>query len=161
MQPNIVFATGYFHSPLGAIKIIAGDEMLISLELSGEPIDRPTLETPLLKRCCNQLAAYFSGHLALFSLPLAITGTAFQKRILTELAKIPYGTTISYRQLAAAAGRPGAFRAAGNAGGRNPFPILIPCHRVIRSDGKPGGYSCGTWRKEWLLEHERRRSIAL
>lgn len=113
-------------------------------------------ETPLLLEARAQLAAYFSGNLRSFSLPLAPRGTAFQHAVWNALEKIPYGETCSYAALAEAAGHPGACRAAGNANGKNPLPIFIPCHRVIRTGGAIGGYAGGLAAKKFLLELEKR-----
>ena len=101
------------------------------------------------------LRAYFAGSPTDFStLSLDPRGTAFQLRVWAELQKIPWGATISYKELAARVGSPRAFRAVGQANGANPIPIIIPCHRVINADGSLGGYSSGTERKQWLLRHE-------
>lgn len=101
--------------------------------------------------------AYFCGKKANFSkhaLDIS-SGTKFQKRVWRKLLEIPYGETRSYKWLAEEIGSPNAFRAAGGANGKNPIPIIIPCHRVVNSDGSIGGYSGGVWIKEWLLELER------
>lgn len=109
-------------------------------------------------KCQHQLTEYFRGTRRVFRLPLYLSGTAFQKKVWRRLMKIPYGQTISYAGLARAIGRPNAYRAVANACGQNPLPILIPCHRVIASDGKLGGYSSGLKRKRWLLRHEQKNS---
>lgn len=103
----------------------------------------------------RQLDAYFKGELRSFDLPLALEGTAFQKSVWQELLKIPYGTTVSYREIARRIGKPKAVRAVGAANGRNPLPIVVPCHRVISSDGSLIGYGGGLQIKEFLLELER------
>ncbi|RJR32896.1 MAG: methylated-DNA--[protein]-cysteine S-methyltransferase [Deltaproteobacteria bacterium] len=98
---------------------------------------------------------YFHGRtLDLSSLPLDLRGTSFQLRVWRELRKIPWGQTISYKELAARAGSPKGFRAVGQANGANPIPLIIPCHRVINANGALGGFSSGLHRKKWLLEHE-------
>lgn len=105
-----------------------------------------------------KLAAYFDGHSPDFtSFSLDLHGTPFQLRVWQELRKVPYGTTISYRELARRVGSPKAFRAVGQANAVNPLPIIIPCHRVINADGALGGYSSGLDRKFWLLRHEGAR----
>ncbi|MFQ5738840.1 MAG: methylated-DNA--[protein]-cysteine S-methyltransferase [Acidobacteriota bacterium] len=101
-----------------------------------------------------QLRDFFSGKLRAFSLPLAPRGTAFQMRVWNQLKAIPYGQTISYGQLAQLVGKPSASRAVGAANGRNPLPIVIPCHRVIGSDGSLTGYGGGVEIKKTLLELE-------
>ncbi len=106
-------------------------------------------------RCRRQLAEYFRGTRRVFRLPLHLSGTDFQKKVWRRLMYVPYGKTISYAELANRIGQPKAYRAVANACGQNPLPILIPCHRVIASDGKLGGYSSGLKRKRWLLWHEK------
>jgi len=102
----------------------------------------------------QQLTAYFAGELQTFDLDLAPHGTAFQLRVWQALAEIPYGTTISYRQLAERVGNPNASRAVGLANGRNPISIVVPCHRVIGAKGALVGYGAGVERKRWLLAME-------
>ena len=130
------------------------DSMKVSLK---SPLGR--LEIQGEKRealCCRrQLIEYFRRTRRVFRLSFDLSGTAFQNKVWRRLMKIPYGQTISYAGLARAIGRPKATRAVANACGQNPLPILIPCHRVIASDGKLGGYSSGLKRKRWLLRHER------
>jgi len=111
-----------------------------------------------IKRALNQ---YFAGDThALSQIPTAMPGTPFQQSVWTALRSIPAGTTISYGQLAAALGRKGASRAVGAANGANPIPIVVPCHRVIGADGSLTGFASGLARKQWLLDHERRREPA-
>jgi O-6-methylguanine DNA methyltransferase len=105
-----------------------------------------------------QLADYFAGHRQTFALPVdreALGGTDFQRRVWSELERIPFGVTISYGELARRLGQPGAVRAVGLANGRNPISIIVPCHRVIGADGSLTGYGGGLERKRWLLEFER------
>jgi AraC family transcriptional regulator of adaptative response/methylated-DNA-[protein]-cysteine methyltransferase len=103
-----------------------------------------------------ELGRYFSGKTAEFKTPLFQIGSPFQKRVWEELQKIPYGQTRSYAEIAALIGKPTAFRAVALANGANQFAIVIPCHRVINSNGELGGYGGGTKKKEWLLKHEKR-----
>jgi methylated-DNA-[protein]-cysteine S-methyltransferase len=105
----------------------------------------------------RQLCAYFAGEIEAFDLPLAPDGTPFQQKVWNELCKIPYGQTISYGDLARRIGNPNASRAVGLANGSNPIPIVIPCHRVIGSNGKLTGYGGGLPIKEKLLALERRQ----
>ena len=102
----------------------------------------------------SQLEEYFAGARSRFDVPLAADGTEFQKRVWNALTAIPYGTTISYLELARRIGNPKAVRAVGLANGRNPISILVPCHRVVGSDGSLTGYGGGLERKRWLLQHE-------
>jgi methylated-DNA-[protein]-cysteine S-methyltransferase len=102
----------------------------------------------------RELDAYFAGRLRTFSIPLAPNGTEFQRRVWSALCDIPFGTTISYADLARRLSKAAAVRAVGAANGRNPIPIIVPCHRVIGSDGSLTGFGGGIARKRWLLEHE-------
>jgi AraC family transcriptional regulator of adaptative response/methylated-DNA-[protein]-cysteine methyltransferase len=108
-----------------------------------------------LEQLNAELGAYFSGSLQEFTVPIVAPATDFQRTVWNELRRIPYGETRSYRQIAQAVGRPTAIRAVGHANGDNRLTIVIPCHRVIRSDGKLCGYGGGLWRKKFLLEHEQ------
>jgi methylated-DNA-[protein]-cysteine S-methyltransferase len=108
----------------------------------------------LLDEARRQLVAYFAGRLKVFDLPLAPNGTEFQRRVWSALTKIPFGATTSYAQLARRVGNEAAVRAVGAANGRNPIPIIVPCHRVIGSNGSLTGFGGGLPRKQWLLRHE-------
>ena len=140
------------HTPVGWIRLEADDSAILRLILNADrPCGANVPPSPLLSEAANQILEYFQGTRTEFSLPLRPEGTEFQKTVWACLQNIPYGTTYSYRDLAAAAGTENGCRAVGNANSRNPIPILIPCHRVIRSDGSLGGYSGGTGIKESLL----------
>ena len=104
----------------------------------------------------EQLRAYFAGELREFSLPLAPGGTEFQRKVWSALTRIPYGRTTSYAAIARDIGTPRGVRAVGLANGRNPISLIVPCHRVIGSDGSLTGYGGGIERKKWLLAHEER-----
>jgi AraC family transcriptional regulator, regulatory protein of adaptative response / methylated-DNA-[protein]-cysteine methyltransferase len=106
----------------------------------------------------SQLAEYFNGTRKEFDLKLVATGTQFQQQVWQELMKIPYGTTRSYQQQADAIGKPGSVRAVANANGMNHIAIIIPCHRIIGSDGSLTGYGGGLKRKQWLIDHEKKHS---
>jgi O-6-methylguanine DNA methyltransferase len=106
------------------------------------------------KEVIDQLTRYFNGKLAKFTCSIDLVGTPFQVRIWKELSKIPYGTTITYKHLAKRVGAPKAFQAVGRANGANPLPIIVPCHRVLGTDGALVGYSCGIKTKEFLLRLE-------
>lgn len=112
--------------------------------------------TPIFELLTQELTAYFADALTTFTVPLHTEGTVFQQQIWQQLCLIPYGTTISYAQLAQALHKPTAYRAAANANGANCIAIIIPCHRVITSAGTLGGYRQKIERKQWLLEHEKR-----
>ena len=106
------------------------------------------------KDVIDQLSRYFNGRLAKFNVPLDLMGTPFQIRVWKELSRIPYGATITYKNLAKRVIAPKAFQAVGRANGANPVPIIVPCHRVLGSNGALVGYSCGIKTKEFLLRLE-------
>ena len=108
----------------------------------------------VLAEARSQLTSYFDGRLRAFDLPLSPNGTEFQRRVWSALRRIPFGTTISYAELARRVSTTAAVRAVGAANGRNPIPIVVPCHRVIGSDGSLTGFGGGLERKQWLLHHE-------
>lgn len=108
-----------------------------------------------LQECVEQLDQYFRGERNEFNLKLDLEGTVFQKDVWQQLLTIPYGKTVSYRDIALAMGKEKAVRAVGHANGQNKIWIIVPCHRVIGSNGKLTGYAGGLWRKEWLLRHEK------
>jgi O-6-methylguanine DNA methyltransferase len=148
-------------SPLGPLLLGAEDGALTLLWMSPLP-ERETggadaRDRAVLAAARNQLEAYFAGDLTAFDLPLAPVGTPFQQRVWSALVEIPFGETVSYGSLAIRLGRPGAARAVGLANGSNPISIIIPCHRVIGSDGRLTGYGGGIDRKAWLLDHEAGR----
>ena len=144
-------------SPVGTLTLVAEDDVLAGLYMA-EHRHAPSLDLPVdpdgLPAVREELAAYFSRDLKEFDLPLAVTGTPFQREVWTALATIPYGETWSYRQLADAVGRPAAVRAVGLANGRNPVSIVVPCHRVVGANGSLTGYGGGLATKAWLLDHE-------
>lgn len=143
-------------SPVGPLTIGADSEFLHSITFGRETLQgRIASGNPVLAEVVRQLQFYFSGRLRRFDLPLKPDGTQFQLEVWHELEKIPYGETISYGALACRIGKPNAARAVGAANHSNPIPIVIPCHRVIGSDGKMVGYGGGLPIKEALLKLER------
>ncbi|HET7458633.1 MAG TPA: methylated-DNA--[protein]-cysteine S-methyltransferase [Gemmatimonadaceae bacterium] len=119
--------------------------------------DESDAASRVLAEARAQLAAYFAGERTTFTVPLAPRGTPFQRRVWLALRAIPHGETISYLELARRVGDPRAVRAVGGANGRNPLPVIVPCHRVIGADGSLTGFGGGIERKRWLLEHEGAR----
>lgn len=136
----------------------------VSFQSPKHPLDKQSLPADwehsdsALKDVRDQLQAYFSGRLQLFNLPLAPAGTPFQRSVWNALSQVPWGKTASYRQIAEAIDNPRACRAVGLANGRNPIPIIIPCHRIIGSDQRLVGYSSGLHLKKILLELEDSQS---
>jgi AraC family transcriptional regulator of adaptative response/methylated-DNA-[protein]-cysteine methyltransferase len=114
---------------------------------------------PHISRLRAELEEYFRGERRRFAVPLDLGGTAFQQRVWSRLREIPFGDTRSYAEVASQVGKPEAVRAIGQANGRNPVAIVVPCHRVVGADGSLSGYGGGLWRKRWLLEHERRSAL--
>ncbi len=144
-------------TPVGELQLKSNGRAIVELLLPGgkRPLQRSASDDePLLREAVRQLKAYFAGKLTAFDLPLAPEGTAFQRRVWRALCDIPFGTTVSYGELARRIGQPTACRAVGAANGRNPIAIVIPCHRVIGSDKSLTGYGGGLKTKSWLLEHE-------
>lgn len=150
-------------SPVGPLTLVAAGGRLTGLYMQvrrhapgaaalGEPGD-PDAEP--FAAAAGQLAAYFAGDLTSFDLPLGMAGTPFQRRVWAQLLEIPFGQTVSYGELAVAIGKPSASRAVGLANGRNPISIVVPCHRVVGSDGSLTGYGGGLDRKRFLLALER------
>jgi methylated-DNA-[protein]-cysteine S-methyltransferase len=143
-------------SPVGRLRLFGTTDELVGLYLPVQAApDAPRRATRVLDLTAAQLAEYFAGARQTFDLPLAPRGTGFQQLVWQALAKIPYGVTLSYGELARTIGRPSASRAVGAANGKNPISIVVPCHRVIAANGELTGYAGGMAAKQWLLEHER------
>ena len=140
-------------SPIGPLRLVATDEALVAIDFDAlpEPTSPPH---PILDQAERELAEYFRGARRTFTVKLAPVGTAFQQRVWDELLRVPYGTVESYGAVARAIGSPAAVRAVGAANGRNPIPIIVPCHRIVGSNGDLTGYGGGMAKKQWLLGHE-------
>lgn len=147
-------------SPIGRIEVVGNGEAIVSLSIERDgklPWDElPEQSDAVLDRAAEQLGEYFAGHRQDFDLPLSLAGTAFQLAVWEQLVALDFGEVVSYGELGMATGRATAGRAVGGAVGANPIPIIIPCHRVLGSDGRITGYSGGEGipTKSWLLEHE-------
>jgi methylated-DNA-[protein]-cysteine S-methyltransferase len=152
--------TTFVDSPVGPLFVAADAHGLRAIEFrdNRHPVRRGgdwrEGDSPLLRQARTQLDEYFCGRRRSFELPLSPQGTGFQREVWMRLASIPYGQTISYAQLASHVGRPTAMRAVGAANGRNPLPIVLPCHRVIGADGSLTGFGGGLPTKQFLLKLE-------
>ena len=144
---------GYYNSPIGILEIIASDNAVISAMFI-EDMKEITSESQILKEAIKQFDEYFKGTRKDFDIKCEVRGTEFQKKVWKALMEIPYGVTMSYKEMAIAIGNIKATRAVGNANSKNIISIIIPCHRVIGSDKSLTGYAGGLNRKKWLLEHE-------
>lgn len=149
---------GYYQSPIGWIEICANDQ-IINLAFIEEVNEKQLLpfNNVVINNCIEQLKQYFANQLQEFNLPLAMNGTPFQNLVWKEVYKIPYGTTITYQELANRINKPKAIRAVGTAVGKNPFAIIVPCHRVIRTNNdKIINYFWGKERKIFLQKLEKK-----
>ncbi|MBL9038948.1 MAG: methylated-DNA--[protein]-cysteine S-methyltransferase [Archangium sp.] len=142
-------------SPIGTLSLVENEGALVGLYMeSGTPPPAERRGSALLERVQEQLREYFAGKRTGFDLPLRLEGTDFQRSVWGQLAKIPFGETCSYADIARRIRRPLAVRAVGAANGANPISVIIPCHRVIGANGALTGYGGGIPRKKWLLAHE-------
>jgi methylated-DNA-[protein]-cysteine S-methyltransferase len=160
---KIIAETFYYCSPLGKLTLTGNNESLTGLvfekaENAGKgadvSVEQLPIVSPVIKKCIAQLDDYFSGRYLCFDIPLHQSGTPFQQKVWEELRNIPAGQTISYLQLSKKLGDPKAIRAVGMANGKNNIAVIVPCHRVIGSNGHLVGYGGDLWRKKWLLQHE-------
>ncbi|MDW5377778.1 methylated-DNA--[protein]-cysteine S-methyltransferase [Halomonas sp. HP20-15] len=145
-------------SPLGLLEIRANDQGITHIRFVDEAAHTANPH-PLIEHCKDQLAEYFRGERREFSLPLAPQGTEFQQRVWQRLREVPFGETCSYATISRGIGCPNSHRAVGAANGRNPLAIIVPCHRVIGSNGQLTGYAGGLPRKLWLLRLEGARLV--
>ena len=159
-----MFHTTTMNSPVGELRLIAGDNGLRAILWGAEDAERIASidddelvegTTPALDEAISHLEEYFTGTRREFDLPLDPAGTEFQQSAWMVLRTIPYGTTISYGQQAEQLGDPNKARAVGAANGKNPLSIVVPCHRVVGSNGHLTGFAAGIDVKSWLLDHER------
>lgn len=151
---------GYYRSPLGRLRVRVQDQAITGIECvtaSSTKKNEKALPAPVQKR----LDHYFKGKSDAGKFRFKLQGTSFQESVWNELRNIPWGQCISYADLARAVKRPKAVRAVASAVGKNPIAILVPCHRVIGSDGSLRGYAYGLKKKAWLLDHEKRYNNSL
>ncbi len=146
--------TAYYQSPIGLLEIKLADSFVTSVLFVEDQKSNSDLN-PILGNTIEQLQQFFNGERKIFDLPLKQNGTDFQQKVWNELLTIPFGKTWSYLQLSKKVGDVKAIRAVGTTNGKNKLAIIVPCHRVIGSDGALTGYAGGLWRKQWLLDHER------
>lgn len=142
------------NTPLGCAEIEGDSDGISSIKVFNEELQLTDIIPEELQECTHQLNEYFNDGRTSFSFKLNPKGTDFQKRVWDSLLKIPYGKTVSYLNLSKQLGDVKAIRAVANANGKNPLWIVVPCHRVIGSDGSLTGYAGGLHRKKWLLDHE-------
>ncbi len=144
-----------YPSPLGPLSIVIENSHITRLTFVTSGKKTHTISrVPVVLKISHQLNEYFAGERKRFDLPIDLNGTAFHMQVWRYLQTIPYGHTVSYQSVARAIGHPRASRAVGSACKSNPIPILIPCHRVIRSDGNLGQYGGGAQKKRWLVDFE-------
>ena len=148
------FYTCSLHTPIGYLNITTTDTHLVSCLFSDVAYPTTAEQPAIMQQTIAQLTEYFAGKRKEFDLPLQPEGTEFQKKVWGQLNTIAFGKTASYMDVAKAVSGEKAIRAVGAANGRNPICLIVPCHRVIGSDGSLTGYAGGLWRKEWLLNHE-------
>ena len=146
--------TAYIKSPLGITKITGDQNGISAISVLNDEVEMSPEIPEILQEAVDQLQNYFEGKRSDFSFKLNPSGTEFQQKVWQELLHIPFGKTMSYLDLSKKLGDVKAIRAVASANGKNPLWIVIPCHRVIGTDGSLTGYAGGLWRKKWLLEHE-------
>ncbi|MBB5394850.1 methylated-DNA--[protein]-cysteine S-methyltransferase [Mucilaginibacter sp. AK015] len=147
----------YHRTPVGIALITADDTYITKVSIRDEEgLQETGTDSPLLKEAIKQLDEYFAGDRKEFDLPLNQPGSAFQQQVWQQLLKIPYGSTITYGQQSTLMNNPLAIRAIAASNGKNNLWIIVPCHRVVGSNGSLTGYAGGLWRKQWLLDHEAR-----
>ncbi len=146
--------TAYFKTPVGIAQITEEDGFITKISILDGEFDIKPAQSVLLREAVKQLGEYFTGGRKVFDFPIKQKGTDFQQKVWNELSKIGYGTTISYLKQSKLMNNPLGIRAIAAANGKNNLWIVVPCHRVIGSNGSLTGYAGGLWRKEWLLRHE-------
>ncbi|CAG9621283.1 methylated-DNA--[protein]-cysteine S-methyltransferase [Sutcliffiella rhizosphaerae] len=150
-----------YSTPIGMLEICGTAEAIHSIMfIDDKEVIVQNDTPPLLQECLKQLDEYFNGERKHFTFPCHLEGTNFQKSVWEALKEVPYSDTVSYKNIATSIGNEKAIRAVGSANGKNKLTIVIPCHRVIGSNGTLTGYAGGLWRKEWLLQFERSKILS-
>ena len=142
------------NTPLKTLEVVHNGTFNLYINFCDVDVEAKVCHHPLSVEALHQLEAYFNHRLSIFDLPLQPYGTDFEQKVWKEIIIIPFGKTYSYKDLALKMGSVTYTRAVGSANGKNPIPIIIPCHRVIGNKGQLTGFSGGLWRKQWLIEHE-------
>lgn len=144
----------FFKTPIGMARIVGSQDGISEISVLNEEVEGTELVPEVLLECVKQLTEYFEGERKDFSIKINPKGTDFQKTVWDELLNIPFGKRTTYMKQTLKLGNEKAIRAVASANGKNPIWIVIPCHRVVGTDGSLTGYAGGLWRKKWLLEHE-------
>ena len=144
----------FIQTPIGIASITGDNDGISEIKVLDDAVEISTEIPNEFEDVVSQINDYFDGKLTTFSIKFNPKGTVFQQRVWQELCKIPFGKTVSYLDIAKKLGDPKTIRAAATANGKNPLWIVVPCHRVIGTDGSLTGYAGGLWRKKWLLDHE-------
>ncbi|TDL80352.1 methylated-DNA--[protein]-cysteine S-methyltransferase [Peribacillus frigoritolerans] len=146
---------GYYQSPIGWMEVIGSEKGISGVSFT-DAAEKKSDCHPYIERCIQELDDYFKGEIPFFTVPIEAIGTVFQQKVWSEVNSIPFGQTASYSEIAERIGSPQASRAVGMANGKNKLGILIPCHRVLGKNSSLTGYAWETWRKQWLLNHEKK-----
>ncbi len=147
--------TAYINTPLGIVQITGDDEGIQKICFIDNIVTASKDLPPVLQPCATQIEEYFNKKRTIFEFKLNPKGTDFQQKVWGDLVNVPFGKTESYLTMSRRYGDPKAIRAVASANGKNPIAVVIPCHRIIGSDGSLTGYAGGIWRKKWLLDFER------
>lgn len=157
MKENLI-NKGYYNSPIGVLEIVESDGFIVEINFVQEANYLEDLSSEEIKKCKKELEEYFEGKRTEFTVKIKfIKGTDFQRLVWNALRKIPYGETVSYKDIAEKIGNPKGCRAVGGANNKNPIAIIVPCHRVIGKNGSLTGYADGLSKKEYLLDIERKK----
>lgn len=157
MKENLI-NRGYYNSPIGVLEIVESDGFIVEINFVQEANCLEDSSSEEIKKCKKELEEYFEGKRTDFTVKINFAkGTDFQKSVWNALKKIPYGKTVSYKDIAEEIGNPKGFRAVGGANNKNPIAIIVPCHRVIGKNGSLTGYADGLSKKEYLLDIERKK----